>query len=310
MPDTGWISGSVVAQLADGFPTWSNASGAISDNNDTASNAAAAGSVTETLYIYGFNFNAITNGSTPTKIEVQVKAANNTGGNAYVEGALHDSSGTSTIYALTPALTGSTPAYYDDAASDNWGNAAWLTLSRIKAGTFGVYLRVNGSTGSGTIAVDNVRMRITYDLPRTDAVGDLPAATATPPVATVVGKANVSGSIPGATASPPEATASGAANASGTIPGATATPPLAPTSVAAEGSIPGATATPPAATVSGSANVSGDLPSASATPPEGTARNRLITPPERIITVAGNRVTDRTITVGTNRVADRTINVS
>lgn len=35
-----------------------------------------------------------------------------------------------------------------------------------------------------------------------------------------------------------------------------------------------------------------------------------VTPPERIITVAGNRVTDRTITVGINRVADRTINVS
>lgn len=309
MPDTGWKLPSQVIQQSDGSFAWTNPNNALTSDGQYAFTTPNASNLSRTLYFYGFDLTGIVAGSTVTSIDVRARASSSGGTSAPLQANLHVNSADSVTYEIGNPLSTSVTTEVDE-APPNWGNDAWLSLSRVQEAAFGVYLRADGGSGGGQFLVDYIELRIVYDLPRTDAVGALPNVTATPPAATVVGKANVSGSMPGASATPPEATVAGGANAAGPVPGVSATPPLAPTSAAADGALPSATASPPQATVSAAANVSGDLPAISATPPEGTAKNRLITPVDRIITVAGNLITDRTITVATNRVADRTINAS
>ena len=167
MADTGWLMGSSTTSVDTGGPEWGTTDNALTDNTAYAY-VNDANVPSDRLYVYGFDFSSIPNGSTIDGIEVQIKRYSNSAGCDDTEVALGSNSATieSANYATYTdwPTTIATPTY--GGATDTW---SWtgITTNDLTL-NFGVGFRANPTYASKfnyTAYVDYIFVKIHYTAP-------------------------------------------------------------------------------------------------------------------------------------------------
>lgn len=169
MANTGWLSPTTVstAQVSSsGNRDWTSPTSVITSDNGYATASSShfsGGNVTYYLLAGGFGF-SIPDGSAILGIETEIEAKESSGSWTFERVRLRKN-GTiqATDKAAATAITGSDVYYPFGGSADLW-STTW-TVANVEHSGFGVAVAFEATSTSQTIAVDHIRMRVTYSPP-------------------------------------------------------------------------------------------------------------------------------------------------
>ncbi len=160
-PGTSFSDTTVATPPTSASGTWTNPTNALTSNNSYATYT-GTGAAVLTLGSYGFNIPA---GSTINGIQVTVEglSSGTNATNRTIRVGVTKNGTADVGTTKTQALTTTENTYTLGTTSDLWGTT-W-TVADINAGTFGIRVRDNDTTSSGTFSIDVVNIIVTYTPP-------------------------------------------------------------------------------------------------------------------------------------------------
>jgi hypothetical protein len=170
MPTTAWTNPSAAATGISGDVAWNNKDNALADDANDATAAISGFQTSEYLQVQGFGF-AIPAGATIDLVEVQidrdaVAGAANLNDIQLMSGAFGSGAslkGDPDSWNGTNFFGGSGFSTFGGSGSDGWsGYRATLTSTIVNASDFGVAIKAANVSGSNTVRVNVIQMRITY----------------------------------------------------------------------------------------------------------------------------------------------------
>ena len=165
-PGTSYSDTTAITPPTSASGTWTTPTNALTSNNSYATYT-GTGQAVLTLGSYGFNIPA---GSTINGIQVTVEgqsSGSNPSNRTIRVGITKNGTADATASSYkTQALTTSEATYSLGTTSDLWGTT-W-TVAEINAGSFGVRVRDNDTTSSGTFSIDVVSIAVSYTPPVND----------------------------------------------------------------------------------------------------------------------------------------------
>lgn len=168
MADTGWLSPSSATSVSfvDSLDDWNTPTNCLSSNDSRAGATAFSADKSEALAAYNFGAD-LPDDAEIDGIEVEIEGydAGDSSVTVSVYLAKSATSNSSTVTAAKtttsfPEGSGAEDYVSFGGSSDTWG-VSW-SVSEFNASGFGVWVRVQCSASSTGVAIDHIRLKITY----------------------------------------------------------------------------------------------------------------------------------------------------